>query len=97
LVATSFGLEPPRAGEEPDTFAGDAVRRFDPTCFPDSFATTRGLQNRGLKPNAASGLLSKSEASALSSHHFEDAHLRPTERMFWDRLTMGAAKIGCGR
>src|ERR1700722_12352228 len=54
LVGPSFGLEPPRAGEEPPTLAGDAfadaVRRCDPTRSPATFATTEGLQYRGLKP-----------------------------------------------
>jgi hypothetical protein len=44
LVATSFGLEPTRAGEEPTNLAGDAFEnalgRFDPTCSPATFATT---------------------------------------------------------
>ena len=45
FVATSFGLEPTRAGEEPPAFADDAfdtVDRLAPTCFPDTFATTDG-------------------------------------------------------
>ena len=71
FVATSFGLEPPRAGEEPPAFAADAFdagARFDPTCLPAAFDTT-AASNNGLQPNPPSGLLSKSEASALSSHH----------------------------
>ena len=45
LVATSFGLEPPRAGEEPTNLVGDplladTVRRCDPTCCPVTFATS---------------------------------------------------------
>jgi hypothetical protein len=45
FVATSFGLEPPRAGEEPLALAADAFDTgvdppFDPTCLPDIFATT---------------------------------------------------------
>ncbi len=40
FVATSFGLEPPRAGEEPFPLAGATSRDVDPTCSPATFATT---------------------------------------------------------
>src|SRR6516165_1313868 len=68
FVATSFGLEPARAGEEPFTVADATSRDIEPTCFPATFATTGPPRTwAGAEPDVRPTQQERSKRSVIPS------------------------------